>query len=73
MATKKQKRLAAKAKHDAFMEEMRRSGLEAQRKDHEERARRKKLKDQEALDEVLASTSMENRGRLAVVFSGTKS
>lgn len=33
MATKKQKRLAAKAKHEAFMEDIRRTGLEAQRKD----------------------------------------
>lgn len=38
MATKKQKRLAAKEKHDHFMEELRRSGLEAQRKDREHRA-----------------------------------
>ena len=37
MATKKQKRAAAEAKHVAFMEEMRRSGLEAQRQDRERR------------------------------------
>lgn len=33
MATKKQKRQAALAKHEAFMAEIRRTGLEAQRKD----------------------------------------
>lgn len=40
MATKKQKRAAALAKRAAFEEEYRRSGLEAQRKDREHRARK---------------------------------
>lgn len=39
MATKKQKREAAEAKHKAFMEAERLSGLEAQRKDRAERKR----------------------------------
>jgi hypothetical protein len=39
MATKKQKRAAGIAKHEAFLEEMRRSGLEAQRKDRERKER----------------------------------
>lgn len=38
MATKKQKRAAAEAKHQAFMEEHRQSGLAAQRQDRERRA-----------------------------------
>lgn len=39
MATKKQKRQAGLAKHEAYMAELKRSGLEAQRKDRTERAR----------------------------------
>ena len=35
MATKKQKRAAAEAKHERMMEELRRSGLAAQQKDRE--------------------------------------
>lgn len=37
MATKKQKRARAEAKHKKFMDEYRLSGLEAQRKDRERR------------------------------------
>ena len=37
MATKAQKRLEAQRKHEAFMEELRLSGLEAQRQDHSDR------------------------------------
>lgn len=37
MATKKQKRAAAEEKHRSYMEEIRRSGLEAQRRDREKR------------------------------------
>lgn len=40
MATKKQKREAALAKHEQEMEELRLSGLEAQRRDREYRARK---------------------------------
>lgn len=40
MATKKQKREAALAKRAAFTEETRRTGLEAQKRDREERERR---------------------------------
>lgn len=43
MATKKQKRAAAEAKHQAFMDEYRRSGLNAQ---NQERARRDREKRQ---------------------------
>lgn len=39
MATKKQKRLAGQAKHEKRMEELRRSGLEAQKRDKAERFR----------------------------------
>lgn len=39
MATKKQKREAAEAKRQARLDEMRQSGLEAQRKDREHRAK----------------------------------
>lgn len=38
MATKKQRREAALAKHEAFVAEQKRLGLEAQRKDQERRA-----------------------------------
>lgn len=38
MTTKKQKRAIAMAKHQAFMEEVRRTGLEAQEKDRRNRA-----------------------------------
>jgi len=37
MATKAQKRLEAQKKHEAFMEELRLSGLEAQRQDRADR------------------------------------
>jgi hypothetical protein len=37
MATKKQKREIAHAKHQAFMAELKRTGLEAQRRDRERR------------------------------------
>lgn len=39
MATKKQKRLAGQAKHEQYMEELRQSGLAAQRRDKAERFR----------------------------------
>jgi hypothetical protein len=49
MATKKQKRERALAKHEAFMEERRLSGLEAQRKDREYRERKAARYAEEAL------------------------
>lgn len=42
MATKKQKRAIAEAKRKEFMDEIRRTGLEAQRKDREYRMRKLK-------------------------------
>jgi len=48
MATKKQKRLANLAKHEAFMAEERERGLAAQKKDHEHRAAKKRKADAEA-------------------------
>lgn len=39
MATRKQKHAAALAKREEFMDELRKSGLEAQKTDHEERAK----------------------------------
>ena len=40
MATKKQKRLAAQARREEMLAEYRRSGLEAQKKDHARRERK---------------------------------
>lgn len=47
MATKKQKHEAALAKHRQEMEELRLSGLEAQRKDRERRAQKAAQKAEE--------------------------
>lgn len=48
MATKKQKREAALQKHKAYMAEVKRTGLQAQRKDREHRDSRQKSKDEES-------------------------
>lgn len=48
MATKKQKREAAEAKHKKFMDEYRRSGLEAQQRDRQERERKARQAEAEA-------------------------
>lgn len=68
MATKKQKRARALAKREAFLEDLRRSGLEAQRKGHEEEARRKKAKNDAKVQGLL-----DGSDSMSVVFSGGKS
>lgn len=50
MATKKQKRQRAEEKRAAYMEELRRTGLEAQRKDRESRKRAERKAWQEQHD-----------------------
>lgn len=68
MATKKQKREAALAKHERYMEAVQQDGLRAQREDHERRQRIDALLKAEAeaenrrLENILAAARL--RGEL---------
>lgn len=60
MASRKQKHALAVAKHEAFMEEMRVSGLKAQEVDRKRREAKVAKAEQERLDRIL---EQENRRR----------